>query len=110
MKITNYSFECFEDATDAFLYLDPPYMNNTNNHYNAVPATEDFARFVNKTSRHNQIMVSEQNEPDAIGITGSYRIYDIWLRRSLQYFTQNDSKEIIAINYDPGVKKPSDAS
>lgn len=101
MEITNHPFEYFENTKDAFLYLDPPYMNNTNNHYNGVPATEDFARFVNKTAKHNQIMISEQNEPSTIGITDQYYIYDIWLRRSLQYFTQNDSKEIIAINYTP---------
>lgn len=101
MEITNHSFEYFENTKDAFLYLDPPYMNNTNNHYNGVPDTEVFARFVNKAAQHNQIMISEQNEPVAIGITGFDHIYNIRLRRSLQYFTQNDSKEIIAINYTP---------
>lgn len=101
LEITNYSFEYFKNIKNAFLYLDPPYMNNTNSHYNGVPATEDFARFVNKTTQHNQMMISEQNEPDTIGITGPYLIFDIRLRRSLQYFTQTGSKEIIAINYAP---------
>lgn len=101
MKITNHTFEYFESTKDAFLYLDPPYMNNTNGHYNGVPATEDFARFVNKTSKHNLIMISEQNEPSTIGILGQYFICDIWLRRSLQYFTKRYSKEIIATNYTP---------
>ena len=110
MEITNHSFEYFENTKDAFLYLDPPYMNNTNNHYNGVPDTEDFARFVNKTAQHNQIMISEQNKPDTIGITGFDYIYDIWLRRSLQYFTQSDSKEIIAINYTPDKVTATDST
>ncbi len=101
MAITNKNFEEFQDIRDAFLYLDPPYMNNTNAHYNGVPATDSFARFVRATTLHNRVMISEQNEPDAIGIPESYRIYRIALRRSLQYVTQKDSAEIIAINYDP---------
>ena len=101
MAITNKSFEEFQDTRDAFLYLDPPYMNNTNAHYNGVPATESFARFVRATTLHNRVMISEQNEPDAIGIPESFRIYRIALRRSLQYVTQKDSAEIIATNYDP---------
>ena len=101
MAITNKNFEEFQDIRDAFLYLDPPYMNNTNAHYNGVPATENFARFVRSTTMHNRIMISEQNEPDTIGIPESYRIYRIMLRRSLQYVTQKGSAEIIAINYDP---------
>lgn len=101
MTITNKSFEEFQDARDAFLYLDPPYMNNTNAHYNGVPPTEDFARFVRATALHNRVMISEQNEPDAIGIPESFRVYRIMLRRSLQYVTQKDSSEIIATNYDP---------
>lgn len=101
MAITNKNFEEFQDIRDAFLYLDPPYMNNTNAHYNGVPATDSFARFVRATTLHNRVMISEQNEPDAIGIPESYRIYRIALRRSLQYVTQRDSAEIIAINYDP---------
>ncbi len=101
MTITNKNFEEFQDTRDAFLYLDPPYMNNTNAHYNGVPATESFARFVRATTLRNRIMISEQNEPGAIGIPKHYRIYRIALRRSLQYVTQRDSAEIIAINYDP---------
>ncbi len=100
MDIRNEDFERFSSVRRAFLYLDPPYMNNTNGHYNGVPTTESFARFVRATTRHNRIMISEQNEPDVIGIPRSYRIYRILLRRSLQYVTQKDSEEIIAINYD----------
>ena len=101
MAITNKNFEEFQDVKRAFLYLDPPYMNNTNAHYNGVPATDSFARFVRAATLHNRVMISEQNEPDAIGIPESYRIYRIALRRSLQYVTQRGSAEIIAVNYDP---------
>ena len=101
MTITNQNFEEFQGIKRAFLYLDPPYMNNTNAHYNGVPATENFVRFVRATTLHNRIMISEQNEPDAIGIPKSYKVYRIALRRSLQYVTQKASSEIIAINYDP---------
>lgn len=100
IEITNEDFEKFSTIKRAFLYLDPPYMNNTNGHYNGVPTTESFVRFVRATSRYNHIMVSEQNEPDSIGIPTSYTIYRVLLRRSLQYVTQKDSEEIIAINYD----------
>jgi len=100
MKITNETFEKFRDVRRAFLYLDPPYMNNPNAHYNQVPTTDSFAQFVHETSTHNRIMISEQNEPANIGIPETYRVYRIMLRRSLQYVTQKDSTEIIAINYD----------
>ncbi|MDE0396222.1 MAG: DNA adenine methylase [Candidatus Poribacteria bacterium] len=99
MKITNDEFEKFRDIQHAFLYLDPPYMNNTNGHYNQVPTTESFAEFVRAISPHNRIMISEQNEPAKIGIPKTYKVYHIMLRRSLQYVTQKDSTEIIAINY-----------
>ena len=101
MAITNNGFEKFADIKNAFLYLDPPYMNNPNCHYNGVPTTESFAQFVTAISPHNRVMISEQNEPDEIGIPkSSYRVHRIALRRSLQYVTQKDSSEIIAINYD----------
>lgn len=99
MTITNKDFEEFSDARDSFLYLDPPYMNNTNQHYNGVPATESFVRFVRATEPYNRIMISEQNTPDVLELSESYRIYRIALRRSLQYVTQKDSSEIIAVNY-----------
>lgn len=106
MNIQNENHEKFSNVKHAFLYLDPPYMNNTNGHYNGVPTTESFARFVHATTKHNHIMISEQNEPDSIGIPTSYTIYHILLRRSLQYVTQRDSREILAINYDVhGCKK-----
>ena len=103
MKITNEGFERFGGIRHAFLYLDPPYMNNTNAHYNQVPTTESFAGFVRAVSPHNRVMISEQNEPAEIGIPETYRVYRIALRRSLQYATQKDSAEIMAVNYDvPG--------
>ena len=101
MEILNESFEYFEEISDAFLYLDPPYMNNPNAHYNGVPSTDDFIGFVNKITQRNFVMISEQNDPDEIGLPDTYRVYDIMLRRSLQYKTQRDSQEIVAINYEP---------
>ncbi len=74
-------------------------MNKANWHYNGVPTTESFERFVRATTRHNRIMISEQNGPEVIGISASYTVYRVSLRRSLQYVTQKDSEEIIAINY-----------
>lgn len=99
MEIKNKDFEEFSDIRQAFLYLDPPYMNNANGHYNGVIDTESFARFVRATTKHNRIMISEQNEPDSIGVPSSYTIHRVSLRRSLQYITQKNSEEIIAINY-----------
>ena len=102
MEITCKPFQEWGDTRDAFMYLDPPYMNNTNAHYNMVPSTESFAEFVGAITPHNRVMISEQNEPADIGIPDCYAVYGIRLRRSLQYVTQNDSREIIAINYNPG--------
>lgn len=99
MKITCESFEYYERARNTFLYLDPPYIFNTNSHYNGVPEVADFARFVKTVTPHNNVMISEQNNPKDIGIPESYSIYRINLRRSLQYKTKQESREIIAINY-----------
>lgn len=101
ITITNKRFEQFAHVKDAFLYLDPPYMNNPNDHYNEVPTTESFTQFVRSTYPYNRIMISEQNTPDNLGISDlQFKVYDVLLRRSLQYVTQRDSKEIIAINYE----------
>ena len=105
MKITNRPFESWSRTRNAFMYLDPPYMNNTNAHYNMVPSTESFARFVGDITPHNRVMISEQNEPADIGIPECYAVYRVRLRRSLQYVTQNDSREIVAINYEPGKRR-----
>lgn len=101
MQILNEPFEYFEGAGDAFLYLDPPYMNNPNAHYNGVPSTADFIGFVKKITPKNFVMISEQNDPDEIGLPPAYRVYEVMLRRSLQYITRRDSREIVAINYEP---------
>ena len=101
MKIANHSFEYFAGMENAFMYLDPPYMNNPNLHYNGVPSTDDFIQFVKEISPKNNVMISEQNEPDKIGIPSSYNVFNITLKRSLQYTTQSRSQEIIAINYTP---------
>ena len=105
MKITNRPFESWSRTRGAFMYLDPPYMNNTNAHYNMVPSTESFAEFVHAITPHNRVMISEQNEPADIGIPNCYAVYRVRLRRSLQYVTQNDSREIVAINYEPGRRR-----
>lgn len=105
MKITNRPFESWSRTRNAFMYLDPPYMNNTNAHYNMVPSTESFAKFVGDITPHNRVMISEQNEPADIGIPECYAVYRVRLRRSLQYVTQNDSREIVAINYEPGKRR-----
>ncbi len=96
MTITNESFEHYVDVHDGFVYLDPPYMENPNNHYNGVPDTEDFIDFVRRVGKHNLVMISEQNR---VELPASFQIHRILLRRSLQYRTQTDSREIIAINY-----------
>ncbi len=99
MTITNESYEFYDDTRESFVYLDPPYMNNTNNHYNGVPETDKFIEFVKKIEWDNYIMISEQNDPSALKLSDDFRVYPILLKRSLQYNTQNSSQEIIAINY-----------
>lgn len=101
MRVTNQSYQYWSGVSESFLYLDPPYMNNTNAHYNMVPSTAEFAEFVYNITPRNRVMISEQNQPADIGIPDCYVVYDVWLRRALQYVTQRDSHEIIAINYDP---------
>ena len=101
LTITNESFEYYDDVKDAFVYLDPPYLENTNNHYNGVPDTNDFIQFVKAIERHNHVMISEQNSPYMLKLSDSFRVYPILLKRSLQYVTQTNSKEIVAINYVP---------
>lgn len=110
MEITTKSFEHFEDIKDSFLYLDPPYMGNPNGHYNDVPSTKKFVEFVEKVSIHNDVMISEQNTPKELGIIHDYTVYDVVLQRSLQYVTQKNSHEIIAINYKPDTDRPSKMS
>ena len=100
LKITARDFKSYADTNRGFLYLDPPYLNNTNGHYNAVVDTDDFVDFVKTTQRYNKIMISEQNRPDYLMLSSMYRVFQVRLNRSLQYFTQKDSSnEIIAVNY-----------
>jgi len=102
LTITNKDFTTYEDVSEGFVYLDPPYMNNPNAHYNAVVSMEDFVSFVKKIqTANNKIMISEQNSPEILKLGSDYAVYGIQLKRSLQYFTKNTSSEIIAINYHP---------
>ena len=105
IKITDRSFEHFADTKNAFLYLDPPSMNGPSGNYK-VPFTENFVEFVHQITPHNNIMISERNEPAKIGIPDVYSVYDVVLKRPRQYRTQANSKEVIAINYEP--KKDAD--
>ena len=105
MTITNRSYESFEDKTRGFMYFDPPYLENSNNHYNGVPDSDRFIQFVKSVGRSNMVMISEQNSPESLGLDSRYAVYSILLNRSLQYFTQKNSMEIIAINY-PSPKRP----
>lgn len=99
LTITNEPFEQYRDVHDGFLYLDPPYMGNANNHYNGVPDTEDFVEFVRSVERSNMVMISEQNDLATLNLPRSFHAYSILLNRSLQYVTRDNSTEIIALNY-----------
>ena len=44
-------------------------------------------------------MLSEQNSPGFLKLAKKFKVYRVTLNRSLQYFTQNKSIEIVAINY-----------
>ena len=101
LKITRKDFMSFEDVKNNFVYLDPPYLNNTNGHYNSIVEQTDFIEFVKNIETSNKIMISEQNTPEYLKLSPTiYQVFKIKLNRSLQYFTQKDSsREIIAINY-----------
>lgn len=104
LRITTKDFARYVGVRDGFVYLDPPYLNNTNGHYNAVVSPKEFLDFVRKAHGLNKIMISEHNKPDTLMLGRNYRVYHIKLKRSLQYFTRDDSNEIIAINYRPDGK------
>lgn len=104
LKIFNKSFEDFVNVKNSLIYLDPPYLNNPNWHYNAMIEPKDFIKFVKHVQKSNKVMISEQNSPEFLKLSSSFRVYPIFLSRSLQYFTQQDSQEIIAINYNPKLK------
>lgn len=99
LKIYNKTFDFFDDVTQSFFYLDPPYLNNPNGHYNGLINPQQFISFVKKIENNNKVMISEQNNREELQLSEKYRIYPIFLNRSLQYFTQETSKEIIAVNY-----------
>lgn len=104
ITITNESYEFYLGTKNSFVYLDPPYLDNPNSHYNGVPDTDDFIEFVKRLEKENHVMISEQNDPHSLKLSDDFRVYQILLKRSLQYNTQNNSKEIIAINYAPPQK------
>ena len=101
LTIKNKDFKEFQNVNNGLVYLDPPYMNNTNGHYNATVKLDDFIKFVKKVQNNNKVMISEQNTIKELGLLSeSYKVFSITLQRSLQYITQSKSKEIIAINYN----------
>ncbi len=101
MTISCKDFAEYRRVTDCFMYLDPPYLNNPNGHYNATVPPEEFISFVKCVEKSNKVMISEHNDPKTLELADNYQIYRIRLGRSLQYFTQDSSSEIIAINYCP---------
>ncbi len=99
LKITNLDYQHFINKKNAFIYLDPPYFNNTNGHYNQILNLDEFKRFLRTIEANNRVVLSEQNDPTIFELPNTYTIYSIILKRSMQYFTQTKSKEIIAFNY-----------
>jgi len=99
LTITNLDYKKFANKKNSLLYLDPPYFNNTNGHYNGVLNLQEFNKFLRTVEKNNQIILSEQNNPKIFELPEEYTVYPITLNRSLQYFTQTKSKEIIALNY-----------
>lgn len=98
-ELVNRDYQRFSSAESSFLYLDPPYFNNSNGHYNNVLSLSEFNEFLSKVAQSNLVLLSEQNEPDLFGLDDHFTIREVHLRRSLQYFTQSDSREIVAFNY-----------
>lgn len=99
MTITNLNYQDFANIQDSLIYLDPPYFNNTNGHYNGVLNLEEFNQFLRTIETSNKVVLSEQNHPEIFNLNPSYTVRTITLNRSLQYFTQTRSKEIIAYNF-----------
>ncbi len=99
LTISENDYTTFSDTKNGFLYLDPPYMYNPNWHYSGLIDPDEFIDFVNKIKKSNKVMISEQNSPETLKLTKAFSVHDIFLKRSLQYFTQDKSQEIIAINY-----------
>ena len=99
LTIMNEDYKAFACVDNAFLYLDPPYFNNTNGHYNGVLDLGEFNQFLRTIELKNKVVLSEQNHSEIFDLPESYTVRSITLMRSLQYFTQNKSKEMIAFNY-----------
>jgi len=99
LTIMNADYKAFACVENAFLYLDPPYFNNTNGHYNGVLDLGEFNQFLRTIELRNKVVLSEQNHPNIFDLPDSYTVISITLKRSLQYFTQNKSEEMIAFNY-----------
>ena len=95
----NEDYKAFACVDKSFLYLDPPYFNNTNGHYNGVLDLGEFNQFLRTVELRNKVVLSEQNHPNIFDLPESYTVRSITLLRSLQYFTQNKSEEMIAFNY-----------
>ena len=95
----NEDYKAFAYVDNSFLYLDPPYFNNTNGHYNGVLDLGEFNQFLRTIELTNKVVLSEQNHPNIFDLPESYTVRPITLMRSLQYFTQNKSEEMIAFNY-----------
>ena len=99
LTIMNEDYKAFACVDNSFLYLDPPYFNNTNGHYNGVLNLDEFNQFLRTIESKNKVVLSEQNHPQIFDLPESYTVRSITLMRSLQYFTQNKSEEMIAFNY-----------
>ncbi len=99
LTIMNKDYKDFACLENSFLYLDPPYFNNTNGHYNGVLDLGEFNQFLRTIELKNKVVLSEQNHPEIFDLPESYTVRAITLMRSLQYFTQNKSQEMIAFNY-----------
>ena len=99
LTIMNADYKEFASVDNSFLYLDPPYFNNTNGHYNGVLDLGAFNQFLRTIELKNRVVLSEQNHPHIFELPESYTVRSITLMRSLQYFTQNRSEEMIAFNY-----------
>lgn len=99
LTIMNKDYKDFACLDNSFLYLDPPYFNNTNGHYNGVLDLGEFNQFLRTIELRNKVVLSEQNHPQIFDLPDSYTVRSITLMRSLQYITQNKSQEMVAFNY-----------
>ena len=99
VRLTNQHYQDFRDVKDSFLYLDPPYFNNTNGHYNGILGLDQFKCFIQKVAQSNNLLLSEQNDPRIFELGPDLTVFPIQLVRALQYNTQKGSREIVAFNF-----------